>query len=217
MEYLRKVIEYENGGAQKAGRLLLISSVEKSFQELVQEVNTRHGERFTTVSLLFPETNTAEREVQRLRDELDSGVRMLYYVGHGGAMVWRVGPTDFKAQKDLFTPKDIRALANHGMYPIVLASSCYTTSFDGEESLGETFVMEPGKGAIAVIGTPWKATVYDGHNFNKQLIDKYFEPSTKRLGDAFLHAKQALRPANDQTVEFQDYTLLGDPCLKVVR
>jgi hypothetical protein len=217
MEYLRKVIEYENGGAEKAGKLLLISSVEKSFQELVQEVSTKHGARFTTVSLVFPETNVAEREVQRLKDEMNSGVRMLYYVGHGGALVWRVGPTDFKAQKDLFTPGDIRALSNRGMYPIILASSCYTTSFDGEESLGETFVMEPGKGAIAVIGTPWKATVYDGHNFNKQLIDRHFEPSTRRLGDAFLHAKQAMRPPNDSVVEFQDYTLLGDPCLKVVQ
>jgi hypothetical protein len=217
MNYLRKVIEYEQLRKSASDRALLVSSVEKSFQDLIRQTEARFSDSFSTVSVLFPETTVATREVANLRDQIDDGVQLLYYVGHGGAMVWRVGPTDYTRQKDLFTPTNVRQLTNKEHYPIVACSSCYTTSFDYDFSIGESFVLAPEKGSIAVIGTPWKSTVYEDHNFNKVFFEKYLDKNIERLGDAFLAAKRVLRPAREELVDTQSFTLLGDPCLKLVR
>jgi hypothetical protein len=215
--YLRKVVEYEQLGRARDGKLLLVSSVEKSFQNLTGEMGTLAGDRFTTVTSLYPETTVATHEIARLSDAINSGLQVLYYVGHGGNLVWRVGPSDFKQQKDLFTPDDVKGLANKGHYPIIHASSCYTTSFDAPGGIGASFVLEPDRGAIAVIGTPWKATVYEGHEFNRAFFKAYLDTTNHRLGDAFVEAKQELRPKNPMQVDFQDFTLLGDPTLLLTR
>ncbi|MEI7632970.1 MAG: C25 family cysteine peptidase [bacterium] len=215
-EYFRKVVEYEQLMCSRDDKALLVSSVEARFQEIVNETAKQIGEKFSTVTLLFPETRIADREVLRLRDEINSGVQIIYYVGHGGSFVWRVGPIDFKLQKDLFTPADVAKLNNSQHYPIITCSSCYITSFDNEFSLGEAFLIKPHGGAIAVIGTPWKSAIYDDHEFNRHFFNLYINPSTERLGDAFYGAKKALRPANHEQADFQTFTLLGDPCLMLV-
>lgn len=216
-EYLRKVIEYERFEKARDDKALLISSVEQSFQDLARETQAKIGSRFTTTTLLFPETTEAAREVSRLSDEISSGIQLLYYIGHGGAMVWRVGPVDFSKQKDLFTPKDIAGLTNRLHYPIIIASSCYTTSFDYTLSLGEAFLLKPQGGAIAIIGTPWKSTVYEDHAFNVKFLENYVNPANTRLGEAFLKAKRAMAPVGRDVADFQTFTLLGDPCLRLTR
>ena len=91
------------------------------------------------------------------------------------------------------------------------------TSFDQDLSLGESFLVSEGKGAIAVIGTPWKSTVYEDHAFNKAFFEFYLDPKIERLGDAFLKTKMSLRPTHYEAVDTQSFTLLGDPLLKMVR
>lgn len=215
--YIRKVIEYENLKKSAKDKAVLVSSVEKSFQDLVRETQTRLSDHFTTVALSFPETDTATVEVGNLRSYLNQGVQLLYYVGHGGAMVWRVGPTDFTKQKDLFTPQNVAQLKNRHHYPIIATSTCYMTSFDQDLSLGESFLISEGKGAIAVMGTPWKSTVYEDHAFNKAFFEFYLDSKVARLGDAFLKTRHSLRPANQESVDTQSFTLLGDPLLQMVR
>ena len=215
--YLRKVIEYEQLQKSREDRLLLISSVEASFQQLVTQTRDMLAARFTTSTTLFPETSVAEREVARIREEIDAGVQLIYYVGHGGAFVWRVGPIDFKQQKDLFTPADVAKLRNAGRYPLIVCSSCYVTSFDNQFSLGEAFVLQPQAGGIAIVGTPWKTGVYENHAFNEHLLRAYGDLANKRLGDIFMVAKRATRPPNPDVVDFQTFTMLGDPCLELVR
>lgn len=215
--HIRKIIEYEQGRETTNSQLLLISSVEKSFQDLVLREKQSIGDHFSTVTELFPETTEADREVARLRDEIDTGTQLIYYVGHGGAFVWRVGPTDYKQQKDLFTPADVARLRNAPRYPLIVCSSCYVTSFDNRYSLGEAFILQPHAGGIAIVGTPWKTGVYENHAFNEKLLDAYTDASAVRLGDIFMMAKRATRPAGPDVIDFQTFTILGDPCLKLVR
>jgi len=215
MDYVRKVIEHETADRHSRNKALLISSVEKSFQELVEEIAQKYAREFTTVSLLYPETAQADRDVKRLCDEFDSDVQLVYYVGHGGSFVWRVGPVDFQRQKDLFTPADVARLNNAGKYPIILCSSCYTTSFDQSKSLGEALLLSAERGGIALIGSPWKATVQESHVFNSQVFNFYFKDGVKRLGDACLLAHQAITPAGQVLPAYQSFTLLGDPCLTI--
>lgn len=217
-EYVRKIIEYEQLKKSRDDKALLISSVEASFQDLVMQTKKRFDDKFSTVTVLFPETKVATQEVTKLRDEINKGVQLLYYVGHGGTLVWRVGPVDFKQQKDLFTPREIETLTNSNHYPIVTCSSCYTTSFDNDLSIGESFVLQPKGGAIALIGTPWKSTVYEDHAFNDKFFGFYFDTTKQRLGDVFYATKTAMRRKGDSNqVDYQTFTLLGDPCLELER
>lgn len=215
-EYVRKLIEYETFAASRFDGLLVISSVEARFQDMAADVQRSYRDCFTTVTLLFPETAVATREVQRLREAIDSGIQLLYYIGHGGAFVWRVGPVDYSQQKDLFTPNDVAQLKNSLHYPIIIASSCYTTAFDAEYSIGEAFLLQPRAGAIAVIGSPWKSSVYEDHAFNARLLQYYCGDGHERLGDVYQRTKNAQRPLDDSYVDVQTFTLLGDPTLKLV-
>jgi hypothetical protein len=149
-----------------------------------------------------------------MTDELSAGADLLYYLGHGGQYVWRVGPTDFQRQKDLFTPTQVRQLTNAGRYPIITCSSCYTTSFDGPEALGELLVTAPRAGALALIGTTWKSTVYEDHAFNIRLMRGLLDPEKyPRLGDSFLLAKRAHPPVRPTDTDGHAFTLLGDPAV----
>ncbi|GIX44339.1 MAG: hypothetical protein D6691_03235 [Candidatus Hydrogenedentota bacterium] len=216
-EYVRKVIEYETFQASKNDKMVVISSVESRFQDMAASVRDRYGDHFTTITLLFPETSVATREVERLREEIDHGIQFLYYIGHGGAFVWRVGPVDYSKQKDLFTPADVSKLRNRLHYPIIAASSCYTTAFDAQWSIGEAFLLQPKAGAIAVIGAPWKSSAYEDHAFHTRLLDFYCSSAYKRLGDAYQAAKAAFRPKDDDYVDVQTMTLIGDPCILLAR
>lgn len=217
MAYLRKIIEHEQLRKSADAQALMLSSYERSFQDMVREPGTMYNDRFSSVTFLFPESSEADKEVQRLMDEFTTGAQLVYYVGHGGAMVWRVGPADFKKQKDLFTPTQVRQLEHPGVYPFVLCSSCYTTSYDQELGIGESLLFQPQGGAISVIGSPWKATVHEGHNFNRRLIDEYFKPENARIGQAMLQSLRAnIAPGRNQPA-FNSFTLLGDPCIEIVR
>jgi hypothetical protein len=215
-EYVRKFIEYETFQASRNDRMLLVSSVEARFHDLAGAVQEQFRDHFTTITLLFPETSVATREVQRLREAIDGGVQLLYYLGHGGAFVWRVGPVDFAKQKDLFTPADVAQLRNALHYPIIIASSCYTTAFDADYSIGEAFILQPRAGAIAVVGSPWKSSAYEDHAFNVRFLSNYCQPGFVRLGDAYQATKEGQRPRDDSYVDTQTFTLLGDPTLKLV-
>jgi hypothetical protein len=214
MEAVRKIIEHEATPNRAPGKAIFVSSVEQNFQDLVRQAEEMMKTRFTSTSLLFPASQTADQEVTRMTEELSSGADLLYYLGHGGQYVWRVGPTDFQRQKDLFTPKEVRKLRNAGRYPIITCSSCYTTSFDGPEALGEVLVTAARAGAIALIGTTWKSTVYEDHAFNVRLMQALLDvKQNPRLGDAFLKAKRAYPPARPTDVDGHAFTLLGDPAV----
>lgn len=215
-EYVRKLIEYEVFERSREDGMLVLSSVESRFQDLAADVQRRFKDCFTTITLSFPETTVATREVQRLRESIDAGLQVLYYIGHGGAFVWRVGPVDYSQQKDLFTPADVAQLHNALHYPIILASSCYTTAFDAQYSIGEAFLLQPRAGAIAVIGSPWKSSAYEDHAFNLKLLGNYCAMRGARLGDVYQRTKDAQRPKDDSYVDVQTFTLLGDPTLQLV-
>ncbi len=217
MEYVRKVIAHETLRAGAADKGLLISSVEKSFQSYVSEIGDAYQDKLSTVTYLFPKADTAGKEVTNLQDEINSGVQLMYYVGHGGSLVWRVGPTDFAKQKDLFTPDDVAKLTNKNHYPLIVCASCYTTAFDQPKSIGEALVNQPDGGAIAVIGASWKATVQDSHAFNRHLFKSYFDPSVRTMGEASLLAHREYIPADQERALYNSFTFLGDPCAEIIR
>jgi hypothetical protein len=198
-----------------AKQAVALTSVEQRFKDMIGGAAKGPLAGFET-TLLYPTADTARDDVKKLTERFNAGCTVLYYLGHGGAFVWRVGPIDYDKQQDLFTPADVRKLANRGRYPLILVTSCYSAAFDNYLSIGESLLMEPEKGAVAVIATGWKSIVESDHPFNLRMMENLFVKKMERLGDAFLEAKRASFVPSYLQQEVRDsFILLGDPALKV--
>ena len=142
-----------------------------------------------------------------LKRDLDAGGLLVHFLGHGGAFIWRVGPP-----ADLFTLEDVSRLGNIGRYPMVLAMTCFSAPFANptEDSIGERFLRESDKGAVAVFAASW--TNSPNPEYSKLLIDELLKPGNP-IGDAVVTAKATIR---DRTF-VEIYNLLGDPALILTR
>ena len=143
----------------------------------------------------------------QLKEDLDSGNLLVHFLGHGGAFIWRVGPP-----ADLFTLDDVSNLTNAGRYPMVLAMTCFSAPFDNptEDSIGERFLRESERGAVAVFAASW--TNSPNPRNSQKLIEELLKPDNP-IGDAIVAAKAGVP---DPTF-VQMYNLLGDPALILAR
>ncbi|MHB8448429.1 MAG: C25 family cysteine peptidase [Rudaea sp.] len=166
---------------------------------------TRRGFVVDNVYTSFDEKDHARYQDARkiLKHDLDRGNLLVHFLGHGGQFIWRVGPIG-----DLFTLDDVDALTNAGKYPMVLSMTCFSAPFDHptEDSIGERFLRDPGKGAIAFFGASWMNWPDPANS--RALIERLLTPG-ESIGDAILAVKQK---ATDP-VFVQMYNLLGDPAI----
>jgi hypothetical protein len=142
-----------------------------------------------------------------LKQDLDDGNLLVHFLGHGGSYIWRVGPIG-----DLFALDDVSAMKNVGRYPLVLAMTCFSAPFDSpaEDSIGERFLREPGKGAVAVFAASWSNSPNPA--YSRDLIERLLQPGAT-VGDAIKASKNKIA---DPTF-VQMYNLLGDPALVLAR
>jgi hypothetical protein len=143
-----------------------------------------------------------------LKQDLDDGSLIVHFLGHGGNYIWRVGgPTG-----DLFTLDDVGALRNAGRYPLVLAMTCFSAPFDNPiaDSIGERFLREADKGAIAVFGASWSNSPVPAHS--RALLQELMLPGAT-IGEAINKAKA--KQGDHTFVEM--YNLLGDPAVVLAR
>ena len=142
-----------------------------------------------------------------LKNNLDQGALLVHFIGHGGQFIWRVGPP-----ADLFTLEDVSSLKNLGRYPMVLAMTCFSAPFDNptDDSIGERFLREPDKGAVAVFAATWKNS--PNTTYSKRLIDELLKPGAT-IGDAVVATKASV--ADRSFVEM--YNLLGDPAVVLAK
>jgi hypothetical protein len=90
--------------------------------------------------------------------------------------------------------------------------TCYSAPFDNptEDSIGEKFLREPGKGAIAVFAASWRNA--PSATYSRSVIDELLKPGAT-IGEAILRAKQG---SQDRTL-VEMYNLLGDPAVVLER
>jgi hypothetical protein len=147
-----------------------------------------------------------------IRQGIDDGRLIVHFIGHGGRYIWRTGPPDLRKNHDLFTLDDVGSLANAGRLPMVLSMTCYSAPFDNptEDSIGEKFLREPGKGAIAVFAASWRNAPSPA--YSRSVIDELLKPGAT-IGEAIVRAKQG---SADRTL-VEMYNLLGDPAVVLER
>jgi len=103
-------------------------------------------------------------------------------------------------------------LSNGGRLPMVLSMTCYSAPFDNptEDSIGEKFLREPNKGAVAVFAASWRNSPSPA--YSKDLIENLLKPGTT-IGEAIVAAKAK----NGDATLVETYNLLGDPALILER
>jgi hypothetical protein len=147
-----------------------------------------------------------------IRDGIDEGRLLVHFIGHGGRYIWRTGPVDLRKNADLFTLDDVSSLKNGALLPMVLSMTCYSAPFDNptEDSIGERFLREPGKGAIAVFAASWRNTPSPA--YSTAVMHELLQPGAS-IGEALVRAKKG---SQDRTL-VEMYNLLGDPAVVLER
>jgi hypothetical protein len=180
-----------------------------TFKAASDRIAAELGDQGYGIRSLYTKQDAAEAKFANaeLKKDLDSGNLLVHFLGHGGAFIWRVGPP-----ADLFTLDDVSRLANVDRYPMVLAMTCFSAPFDNptEDSIGERFLREAKRGAVAVFAASWSNSPNPQHS--KSLISELLTPG-KTIGDAIVAAKRGM----DDRTFIEMYNLLGDPALVLQR
>ncbi len=111
---------------------------------------------------------------------------------------------------------------NSGKMPLWITASCDVMPFDGQEdNIGEVAVLNPNGGAIAFYGTTRTVLSTQNKLMNNAFISRVLstENGGVGIGEAVRTTKNALVEADgtpsDLTVNKLQYTLLGDPAVKL--
>ncbi len=150
-----------------------------------------------------------------IQSELDKGVLVMNYSGHG--------KEDGLAQENIFTLDDARELRNYDRMPVFVTATCSFGWWDlsEEQSAAEALLLNGAGGAIALMTTVrlvYTATGLDDLNvgLNRALNRALFKPAEdggpRRLGDAMLDAKNSRAGLQANNRKFN---LLGDPTLRL--
>ena len=140
-----------------------------------------------------------------------AGALMMNYSGHGG-------PNQLSHER-VVTISDFAAFSNENL-PLWVTASCEIMPFDSQsDNIGETAVLNANGGAVAFYGTT--RTVYVDRNkaINKAFVKALLTPVNGEyvsIGEAQRLAKNNLITSlSDTTVNKLQYSLLGDPALRL--
>jgi hypothetical protein len=156
-----------------------------------------------------------EPQINALNEAINEGQLLVHFIGHGGRYIWRTGPPDLTRNHDLFTLDHVAQLNNGDRLPMVLSMTCYSAPFDhpSADSIGERFLREPGKGAIAVFAASWRNSPAPA--FSDAAVRELMVPGAT-IGEALMRAKHAI-PNQWQRTLVETYNLLGDPAVVLKR
>jgi hypothetical protein len=205
-----KILAYENGDADLAGSLLLVTdnsdragNFEAHAEEITRGVLAGKNLRHLSVA----ELGSATRG--EIVSALDDGASLLSYVGHGGIHLW--------ADENVFNVNDVPSLAPQTRQPLLFTMNCLNGYFHFPyfDSLAEALLKAEGKGAIAAFSPSGLSLDGPAHRFHLALLDAVFNQGHRRLGDAVLAAQSAYAESGAFPELVTIYHLLGDPALSL--
>ncbi|HEY6943053.1 C25 family cysteine peptidase [Dokdonella sp.] len=194
--------------------VMFIADEVDTFQRASDEIAGALGKEGFLADKVYARPEITENVVHQraIHDGIDAGRLLVHFIGHGGRYIWRTGPPDLRKNNDLFTLDDVSKLGNGGRLPMVLSMTCYSAPFDNptEDSIGERFLREKDKGAIAVFAASWRNSPSPA--FSKDVIAELLEPGAT-IGEAIVRAKKR----SQDRVLVEMYNLLGDPAVVLER
>jgi hypothetical protein len=148
-----------------------------------------------------------------INTEINRGVVMLEYAGHGGAHSW--------AHEYIFGWEDVEKLQNYNRYPFVITTTCENGYFDnptgGNKSIMELFLLKPNGGAVACLSATRLTYGQGNATFDKILYPEIFSEKPPILGKIISAAKIEFINLGIATwvPSAEQYTLFGDPATRL--
>lgn len=141
-----------------------------------------------------------------LMDDLEKGVCVMSYTGHGGVKGL--------ATEQVVSVSDIQSMDNYDRLPFVHTATCEFSKFDNptEVSAGELMMLNPHGGAIAMLTTVRPTHAHNNQYFSRSFHERVYEKSglqNLRMGDIYRLTKTD-RYSKANIV----YVLFGDPALR---
>ncbi len=142
---------------------------------------------------------------------LDDGCLWFNFMGHAGSDTW-----DLMIQNE-----DIPQLKNGDRLPFITSMTCHTARFANPfiDSFAETFVLTPGRGAVAFWGTTGWGYIYQDNFLLNHLFRRVLKDTLLDLGQATtltrINLWRELGDAPTNRSALDQYTLIGDPALKL--
>ena len=162
---------------------------------------------YTTVNVESPHyLGRTPQLIERIND----GTSYLQFMGHGGGQIW--------ADYDLLLINDVKSLINRN-YPFVVSLSCFAAAFEtrGINSIGEVFIAEPNKGAIAHFGFSGLGYIAQIEDSGNYLADAFFNKRINTFGEIATYHKIMYyanhRNHHSWLAHVQAAILMGDPML----
>lgn len=164
---------------------------------------------------VYPRTSSATGnsypDVERIiKQYMTNGALVMNYNGHGG-------PHQL-SHEQVTTINDFKSTVSSNL-PLWVTASCDIMAFDGQtENIGEVAMFNAKGGAVAFFGTT--RTVYSSYNekINLSFMEYVLKTDGGQtgIGEAVRLAKNSLVDSKgDLTSNKLQYTLLGDPALKL--
>lgn len=225
-EVVEKIIAYESNpdtGPWQA-RLVLIADDDKTnagdriFQDSQEElIRTLIPPSYEVQRIYLKVVGSALRAKELIKNALRSGALVVEYSGHGGRGNW--------ADEDVLRYSDLPELTNGRRQPLVMATTCEMNFFDkperfGDRALGEEFLLGRNRGAVAVVGATRLTFAICNKEFDTYFYSQLFRSSTTEIGGLLAQAKIANiteYAAMPCLTGLEQYTLLGDPALRLAR
>lgn len=175
-----------------------VYNVNKVYLDAFKQVSTPSGQR-------CPDVNAA------INSNVESGVLVMNYTGHGGETGW--------ADEGILSVREIDAWTNYNHMPVFMTATCEFSRYDDpvRVSAGEHVFLNPVGGGIALFTTTRLANAGTNIGLTLYFYDTLFSKSNgeyPRFGDVIAHAKNKIS-GNDAAL-IRNFVLLGDPALQLV-
>ena len=165
----------------------------KIYLDAYHQISTPSGKRYPDVTV-------------EINKQIENGVLILNYVGHGGKSGW--------ADERIIQTPDIQGWRNYNKLPVFITATCEFSRFDEPElnTGGEMVLLNPNGGGIALFTTTRLAYSQSNFSLNQRLYANAFvniDGEMPYLGDLIRLSK----PPGQLTT--RNFVLLGDPALKM--
>ena len=207
-----KIVDYEASGGDWTERLAIAvdppDAAAGDFERSALMMSEQVPEHFA-IDWIRVADDGATLARQRLHDALQDGRAFVSFVGHGG--FFGLGNTD----PQLLTADDVAGIDNQDRLPVITALTCLAGQFgfQGLDTLGESLVVHPTRGAIAL----W-APSGQGMNRSAAVLGEHFYRTTFDdgelvIGEVILKTQRAFAETGTDRYLLDLYNLLGDPAL----
>ena len=158
----------------------------------------------------FPQEEYSAPEFKKaLEEEINQGVLLVDFIGHGGETAW--------TNEQVLEIQQIKEWKNLDHLPLLLTATCEFGRFDDprRSSGAEVALLQPDGGAIGLLTTT--RPVFPGTNFkvSTAFYQHAFQPiedgSLPRLGDIFRMTKNS----SISGLSNRNFSLLGDPSMQL--